>query len=94
MKRRTFVKNTGGNFCSKDQNVLEHEMFCDLKASILENVNNYFSQIVRPKFEVLPYITTSWINLGPAGSNHHEHSHSNSFAAVYFICRQIKAMII
>jgi uncharacterized protein (TIGR02466 family) len=80
----TFVKNTGGNFCSKDQNVLEHEMFCDLKASILENVNNYFLQIVRPKFEVLPYITTSWINLGPAGSNHHEHSHSNSFCSGVF----------
>jgi uncharacterized protein (TIGR02466 family) len=59
-------------------------MFCDLKASILENVNNYFLQIVRPKFEVLPYITTSWINLGPAGSNHHEHSHSNSFCSGVF----------
>jgi uncharacterized protein (TIGR02466 family) len=80
----TFVKNTGGNFCSKDQNVLEHEMFCDLKASILENVNNYFLQIVRPKFEVLPYITTSWINLGPTGSTHHEHSHSNSFCSGVF----------
>jgi uncharacterized protein (TIGR02466 family) len=77
----SFTPNTGGNYYSREKNILEGEKFKELKASILEHVSNYFSQIVKPKFEIVPYINASWINLSKIDTSHHRHSHSNSFCS-------------
>jgi uncharacterized protein (TIGR02466 family) len=73
-----FLENTGGNFFTQHQNVLELECFVELKNEILKNIDSYFKNIIDSSKTIQPYITNSWVNVSTTGNTHHKHSHNNS----------------
>jgi len=84
IKQQTYTKRTTGTHGRDDTNVLEWEIFKELKSSILENLAFFSKEIF--KYEVEVYITHSWINHNPVGSYHNQHRHSNSiFSGAYYI---------
>jgi uncharacterized protein (TIGR02466 family) len=79
-----FNQNTGYNYFTENQRVLEENIFVDLKNEILKNINLYFLQILKTSDTVKPYITSSWINITKEGESHHIHTHSNSILSGVF----------
>jgi uncharacterized protein (TIGR02466 family) len=71
-------KNSG-NTTSNNTYILEEEVFADLKQICLDYATEYLNTIYKPKYDIKPYITQSWINWTKTGEFHHEHSHPNSF---------------
>tara|TARA_B100001123_G_C15212305_1_gene987782 strand:- start:622 stop:1263 length:642 start_codon:yes stop_codon:yes gene_type:complete len=50
------------------------------------HIQQYVNKIIRPKHEVVFYITQSWINVGKPNEEHRQHSHPNSFiSGCYYI---------
>ena len=58
----------------------------DIKAFCLDCVNRYIQEVYKPKYDVRPYITQSWLNVSSKGQSHHRHNHANSFlSGVFYI---------
>lgn len=68
-----------GNTTSLNNYILEEPEFKELKEFCLHHVNNYIAEIYKPKHNVKPYITQSWLNWTKHGEYHHTHAHPNSF---------------
>lgn len=84
VKNLTYTKRTTGTHGRDQTDVLELEIFKNLKDAILQNVQFYSSEIF--KYDVEVYITHSWLNHNPVGSYHNSHRHSNSvFSGAYYI---------
>jgi uncharacterized protein (TIGR02466 family) len=80
------VRGNEGNFTSTNFNVLDDSTLFDLKRFILDNVYQYFTQIISPANDIEPYITLSWINYTYKGGYHPRHSHVNSIiSGVFYI---------
>lgn len=80
--RHTNIGNQTGN----DTHILDREQFSELKKDILEVVNVYLNEIIRPNKELSAYITQSWLNYSDPGEYHHKHNHSNSYlSGVFYI---------
>ena len=84
VKEKSYTERTTGTHGRDQTDVLEMEIFSDLKQKILSAVQFYSSEIYKHKTTV--YLTHSWINHNPSGSYHNMHTHSNSiFSGVYYI---------
>jgi len=80
------MKHNFGNLISVNSQVLDDERLKDLKSWFMSCVRDYFANIIVPKYNVEPYITTSWINHSTIDEYHHIHHHPNSIiSAVFYI---------
>jgi uncharacterized protein (TIGR02466 family) len=68
-----------GNKHTKDSYILEHPAMADIKKACLDAVNVYIQNIYKPRAEITPYITQSWLNYTTKGQFMHKHHHANSF---------------
>jgi uncharacterized protein (TIGR02466 family) len=77
--------NRGGNLTSDEKHILELPEFANIKAAVLEAVNQYTNEVMGWEgYEY--YISLSWANINPTGSSHHVHNHTNSLlSGVYYI---------
>jgi uncharacterized protein (TIGR02466 family) len=67
-----------GNNTSDNTFILDEPQFKNLKDLIQEHIESYISLIYKPKSNVTPYITQSWLNWTEPGEYHHMHKHRNS----------------
>lgn len=63
---------------SKDDHILNNPELKDLKDWALFHVKTYIKSIYKPKYEIEPYITQSWVLLSNKESSHQAHVHPNS----------------
>ncbi len=75
--KKTYI-NTG-NTTSLNNYILDSKEFLGLKKIIQKYVEEYVAKVYKPKFNVKPYITQSWLNWTKPGEYHHVHEHPNSF---------------
>jgi len=68
-----------GNTTSLDNYILNAPEFSDLKTFVQEHIETYVAKVYKPRYEVKPYITQSWLNWTRPGEYHHTHEHPNSF---------------
>lgn len=86
-----FLKNAEqrpneGNTTSKFREVLDHELFADLKEFVMESLNTYFDNTISPKNDVSLRVTQSWLNYTKKGQWHHKHAHPNSvISGVFYV---------
>ena len=84
------VQNRGGNYMTYDNKILNNENLKELKEFFLTHINNYFDKIIQTNNKITPYITQSWLNYNNKNTNHHVHSHPNSFiSGVFYISSEI-----
>ena len=80
------IENMGGNFSSTETNILELESYKTIKDRIIAGLNEYVNDVMHIESRHEFYITQSWLNVNPPGSEHHRHNHSNSLiSGVYYI---------
>lgn len=80
------IKNNIGNIRSVRDDVLDDPMFGVISQFINASLTEYFQEVYRPKNDVVPYVTQSWISYTSTGEHHHKHAHSNSFiSGVFYI---------
>lgn len=58
--------------------LLEQPEFANLKAEVMDCLNEYFYNLMRVDTQTEIYITESWLNKTDPGDYHHRHRHSNS----------------
>jgi len=87
----SFIDNTKlnvylneGNTTSKDTNILENEVFKNLKEDLYLRVKDYFDKIISTANDITPYITQSWLNYTETNQYHHKHEHQNSLVSGVF----------
>ena len=86
-----FLKNAEqrpneGNTTSKFREVLDHELFADLKEFVMESLNTYFDNTISPMNDVKLRVTQSWLNYTKKGQWHHKHAHPNSvISGVFYV---------
>jgi uncharacterized protein (TIGR02466 family) len=68
-----------GNTTSLDNYILDAKEFSSIKKIIQKYIESYVAKVYKPKFNVKPYITQSWLNWTKPGEYHHTHEHPNSF---------------
>jgi uncharacterized protein (TIGR02466 family) len=73
-----------GNTTSNDKNILENEVFKNLKDDLYLRVKDYFDKIISSSNNITPYITQSWLNYTETNQYHHKHTHSNSLVSGVF----------
>ena len=79
-------KPNEGNTTSHYRYLLRDKKLSNLNQWINECVEKYFDEVYKPKFDVEPYITQSWVNYTKKGQWHHKHRHPNSFiSGVYYV---------
>ena len=83
-KTKEDVCKNEGNTTSKDRNILENEVFKNLKDDLYLRVKDYFDKIISPANNVTPYITQSWLNYTEKNHYHHKHTHPNSLVSGVF----------
>jgi len=83
-KNKLNVYKNKGNTTSNDKNILENEVFKNLKEDLYLRVKDYFDKIISPANNVTPYITQSWLNYTETNQFHHKHSHPNSLVSGVF----------
>jgi uncharacterized protein (TIGR02466 family) len=75
-----------GNTTSIDNYICRSSKLKKLKQFFDESILHYFTTVYRPKYEVIPRITQSWVNYTKPGEYHHKHAHPNSFiSGVFYI---------
>lgn len=78
--------NNPGNKTSKNEYILDLEIFKNIKEILNSYVENYFYSILKINNIVKPYITQSWLNFTEEQQFHHSHCHSNSLiSGVYYL---------
>jgi uncharacterized protein (TIGR02466 family) len=81
-KTRSNMSNT----TSIDNYICRSSKLKKLKYFFDESILHYFTTVYRPKYEVIPRITQSWVNYTKPGEYHHKHAHPNSFiSGVFYI---------
>ena len=83
------VKNEG-NVTSANNYILNEPEFKDLKDILTKHINDYISNIYKPKYKATGYITQSWLNYTKKGEFHHIHQHPNSFVSGVLYINAIK----
>ena len=83
-KTKLDVYLNAGNTTSNDKNILENEVFKNLKDDLYLRVKDYFDKIISSSNNITPYITQSWINYTEKNKYHHKHAHSNSLVSGVF----------
>lgn len=79
------ISNKGNNLASKDTYILNDAKFQQIRNRIEEAIASYVSDVLSIK-NLTFYITQSWLNVNPPGTEHHIHHHSNSIlSGVYYI---------
>lgn len=68
-----------GNVTSNNNYILNEPEMKALHDIVLSNVQLYIDKVMKPKYEVKPFITQSWLNYTKKGEFHHKHEHPNSF---------------
>ena len=85
-EQENVIKNRGGNFSSKETNILELDSYKLIKDRIMDGLTEYVNDVLFVDKRHEFYITQSWLNVNPPGSSHHRHNHSNSLiSGVYYI---------
>jgi uncharacterized protein (TIGR02466 family) len=75
-----------GNTTSIDNYICRSSKLKKLKQFFDESILHYFTTVYRPKYDVIPRITQSWVNYTKPGEYHHKHAHPNSFiSGVFYI---------
>lgn len=75
---KTTFKNEG-NIRSLDNYLMRHDPMTTIKQEITSALQLYLDEIIKPKDDVKPYITQSWLNYTDENQYHHKHAHPNSF---------------
>ena len=75
---KTTLKNEG-NIRSLDSYLMEHDPMTTIKQEITSALQMYLDEVIKPKDDVKPYITQSWLNYTDENQYHHKHAHPNSF---------------
>ena len=75
---KTTYKNEG-NITSLDNYLMRHDPMTTIKQEITSALQMYLDNIIKPKDDVKPYITQSWLNYTDENQYHHKHAHPNSF---------------
>jgi uncharacterized protein (TIGR02466 family) len=83
-KTKEDVYKNKGNTTSNDKNILENEVFKNLKDDLYLRVKDYFDKIISSSNNITPYITQSWLNYTETNQYHHKHTHSNSLVSGVF----------
>ena len=83
-KTKKDVYKNKGNTTSNDKNILENEVFKNLKDDLYLRVKDYFDKIISTTNNITPYITQSWLNYTETNQYHHKHTHSNSLVSGVF----------
>jgi uncharacterized protein (TIGR02466 family) len=83
-KTKEDVYKNKGNTTSNDKNILENEVFKNLKDDLHLRVKDYFDKVISSSNHITPYITQSWLNYTETNQYHHKHSHPNSLVSGVF----------
>ena len=75
---KTTFKNEG-NVTSLDNYLMRHDPMTTIKQEITSALQLYLDEVIKPKDDVKPYITHSWLNYTDENQYHHKHAHPNSF---------------
>lgn len=78
------VMKNAGNYYSAQTGVVDIPALADIKDFITGHLNNYFSEIEKPKNNLTPYISTSWLTFTNKDEWHHRHNHPNSLISGVF----------
>jgi uncharacterized protein (TIGR02466 family) len=82
-------KNDGNNISNNDQ-ILEHPTFVGLKEIITSHLELYIQSVYKPKHNLTPYITKSWLNYTKPGGFQQEHYHAGSFLSGVLYINAVK----
>ena len=87
--------NNIGNASSNNKYILNMKCFSKLKFEIEKHLKNYYEIVEKPKNEIEPYVTLSWLNWTSDNQYHHYHTHSNSLVSgVFYIqCEQTDSIV-
>ena len=75
---KTTFKNEG-NVTSLDNYLMKHDAMSTIKQELTESLQMFLDNIIKPKDDVKPYVTQSWLNFTAENQFHHKHAHPNSF---------------
>lgn len=75
--------NLGQNWASDNTDVLSLPIFTEIQ-ELIENAIGYYTSRVMMWDSNKFYITQSWVNVTPPGTEHHPHYHSNSILSGTF----------
>jgi uncharacterized protein (TIGR02466 family) len=75
---KTTFKNDG-NVTSLDNYLMKHDAMSTIKQELTESLQMFLDNIIKPKDDVKPYVTQSWLNYTAENQYHHKHAHPNSF---------------
>jgi len=78
-RHKNKITKSIGNSISHNKYILNDPEFSDLKQKCLEQLSEYIKIVYKPKNNITPYITQSWITFNNKGEFHHKHKHPNSF---------------
>jgi uncharacterized protein (TIGR02466 family) len=80
------TRPNSGNTTSVDNYICKNSKLKKLKKFFDESISDYFETVYKPKTEVTPMMTQSWVNYTKPGEYHHKHAHPNSFiSGVFYI---------
>lgn len=83
-----YISNKGNNFASTNTDILNHPDFLEIKKIVEHELNEYVKNIMHwDAYEI--YITQSWLNVNPPGTNHHQHYHYNSIVSGVFYLQTV-----
>ena len=87
--------NNVGNTSSANKDILSMKCFSRLKFDIDKHLKNYYRIVEKPRNEIEPYITQSWLNWTSDNQFHHYHAHPNSMVSgVFYIeCEQTDSIV-
>lgn len=85
----SIYKNEFGNQASQNYQLLEEEVFADLKKALLKECEFYCTEVQNYLYDSL-FITTSWFNRNTPGTSHHLHRHPNSIVSGVFYVKAPK----
>ena len=79
------LKNMG-NLKSSNEHILETPALYDIKEFLTLSMDDFFTNVYRPKNNVRLRITQSWCNYTESNEFHHKHQHPNSLiSGVFYI---------
>lgn len=78
IESQKLVPNVGNAF-SENTYVLEDPAMAEVKKACMEVVQLYMDKVVKPRENITPYITQSWLNYTKQGQFMHKHNHTNSY---------------
>ena len=80
-EQENVIKNRGGNFSSKETNILELDSYKLIKDRIMDGLTEYVNDVLFVDKRHEFYITQSWANMTEPNEFHHKHLHPNSIVS-------------